>query len=231
MRRPAGLRLAGRFRDRGRSWREVGWAVVDLEMTGLRAGADTIVSFGVVPVDGGLVRLDRHTSRVVDPMRPLPADAVAIHGIRPSDLDGAPPFAEVAHELRDALEGRIVAAWSSWVEATFLSAALGGSANSWSRRIVDVRRLAMLADHLAGVHPSPAAKESLAAAAERFGVPPDREHHALWDAFVTAQLLVVVATILERRGRGRTGMLRAAGIGSVRLDPRRPPAPPLATPA
>lgn len=205
-------------------------AVVDLETTGLDPERDRIVSFGVVPVRRGMARLDAATYRVVDPDREVPPEVVAIHGIRPRDLDDAPRLDQVRSELRAALDGHVVVAWTSWVESEFLARALGGSASAWSRRIVDVRRLAMLADHLEDLHPSPAVSEPLQATAERFGVPPDHEHHALWDAFVTAQLFVVVATRLERHGRGRLGAIEAAGVGRLRLDARRPAASP-ATPA
>jgi DNA polymerase-3 subunit epsilon len=222
VRRLGGVTLGGGVLQRRRSWRSVPFAVVDLETTGLEPERDAIVSFGVVPVDGGVARLDRAVSRIVHPDRPMAADVVAIHGIRPHDLDGAASLDAVADELRSAIEGRVVVAWTSWVEAAFLARALGGTVNAWSRRIVDVRRLAILEDHLAGRNPSPAVSASLSVTADRFGVPPDRPHHALWDAFVTAQLLLVVATRLERRGRGRVGALEAAGAGRVPLDPRRP---------
>jgi DNA polymerase III subunit epsilon len=225
----AGLSLGGGLRQRRRPWRSVDVAVIDLETTGLDPEVDAIVSFGIVPITRGVVRLDRAVYRVIDPGRPLPPDVVAIHGIRPRDLQGAASLDDVVSELRAALDGHVVVAWTSWVESAFLARALGGSATAWSRRIVDVRRLAMLVDHLEGVHPSPAVSEPLPATAQRFGVPPDREHHALWDAFVTAQLFVVVATRLERHGRGRLGAIEAAGVGRLRLDARRPAASP-ATP-
>jgi DNA polymerase-3 subunit epsilon len=197
-------------------------AVLDLETTGLDPAHDAIVSFGVVPVNAGEVRLDRAVYEVVDPGRPVPPAVVAIHGIRPVDVVAAVPRERAVEHLRRSLDGRVVVAWTSWVEAGFLAATLGGTATAWGRHIVDVRRLAMLADHLRGTHPSPAVSEPLPATAERFGVPPDREHHALWDAFVTAELFIVLATHLERAGRGHLAAIHAAGVGRLRLDPRRP---------
>jgi DNA polymerase-3 subunit epsilon len=227
VKRAGGLRLGGGWAQRRRPWRSASFAVVDLETTGLDPDRDAIVSFGVVPVEAGVARLDRATYRVVDAQRQMSPDAVAVHGIRPCDLEGAASLGDVVGELRSALEGRVVVAWTSWVESVFLARALGGSASAWARRIVDVRRLAILEDHLAGRNPSPAVSASLVATAERFGVPPDRAHHALWDAFMTAELLLVVATRLERRGRARLGALEAAGAGRVPLDPRRPSVAPV----
>ena len=42
----------------------------------------------------------------------------------------------------------------------------------------------------------------LSAAATRFGVPVEQTHHALDDAFMTAELFLVAANALEARGRG-----------------------------
>ena len=95
MRRLGGLALAGGWKLRRRPWRAASFAVVDLETTGLDPDRDAIVSFGVVPLDGGVVRLDRATYRVVDPVRPMSAEAVAIHGIRPRDVEGAASLDDV----------------------------------------------------------------------------------------------------------------------------------------
>ena len=132
-----------------------------------------------------------------------------MHGIRPADLTGAPRIAEVAGELRNALSGSVVVAWTSWVEAAFLARSLGGRAGSWERHIVDVRRLA------AWVSLAEAGKwdgdATLEETAKRFEVPFDRAHHALWDAFVTAELFVVLATRMEQRDQGEAGRIMWAG--------------------
>jgi len=223
MSRVGEVALGGGLADRRRSWRRTRFAAVDLETTGLDPARDAIVAYGVVPVEDALVRLDLARGGLVAAGRPVTRRAVEVHGIRPVDLVDARPVAEAGAALREALEGTVPLAWTSWVEAAFLPGALGGRPSAWFRRIVDVRRLAMLLDHLLGRQPSPAATEALAATAARFGVPPDLEHHALWDAFVTAQLFVVVATHLERLRRGSVGALVSAGVGRTRLDPRRPP--------
>lgn len=208
-----GVRLRGSRADRALPWRRVPFACIDLETTGLDPRYDALVSFGVIPVADGRVRLDRGRYRLVHPGRPMPPHVVTIHRIRPADLAEAPPLDAVEGELRDSLRDAVPVAWTSWVEAAFLARALGGSARAWEHRIVDVRRLVIAVDHLAGVEPSPAARESLAATSERYGVPPDLEHHALWDAFVTAQLFLICASRLEAAGRGTVGDLVRLGRG------------------
>lgn len=211
MTRVDGVVLAGGLLDRRSPWREIRFAGLDLETTGLNPETDSIVSFGVVPVDDGRVRLDTSDYREVYPSADVASRAVAIHGLRPVDLEGAPTFERVADELRSALWRRVVIAWSSWVEAGFLSRALGGRAASWERHIVDVRRLVALLDALEERGRNAGARATLAQAAERFGVPLERSHHALWDAFITAQLFVVVASRLEGHGVVRLGSLLLSG--------------------
>jgi DNA polymerase III subunit epsilon len=165
----------------------------------------------VVPVDHGRARLDLSDYREVQPSADPASPAVAIHGLRPADLLEAPTFKRVADNLRSALWRRVVIAWSSWVEASFLSRALGRRAASWERHIVDVRRLVGWLDALEGRGRDAGARTTLTQNAERFGVPLERSHHALWDAFVTAQLFLVAASRLEGHGVFRLGALLRSG--------------------
>jgi DNA polymerase III subunit epsilon len=211
-----GVVLSGGVTDRRAPWRGVRYAALDLETTGLDPERDGVVSFGVVPVEQGRVRLDLSDYREVQPSADPASPAVAIHGLRPVDLEEAPTFERVADNLRSALWRRVVIAWSSWVEASFLSRALGGRAASWERHIVDVRRLVGWLDALEGRGRDAGTEATLAQNAERFGVPLERAHHALWDAFVTAQLFLVAASRLERHGVARLGSLLRSGQRRLR---------------
>jgi DNA polymerase III subunit epsilon len=211
-----GVVLAGGVVDRRAPWRRIPYAALDLETTGLDPERDAVVSFGVVPVDQGRVRLDRSDYREVHPSADPASPAVAIHGLRPVDLEEAPIFERVADDLRSALWRRVIIAWSSWVEASFLSRALGGRTASWERHIVDVRRLVGWLDALEGRGRGAGTGASLGENAERFGVPLERAHHALWDAFVTAQLFLVAASLLEGHGVSRLGALLQSGQRRLR---------------
>jgi DNA polymerase-3 subunit epsilon len=186
-----------------RPWREVDFASVDLETTGLDPTRDAIVSFGVVPVEGGRARLDTALYRLARPDVDISASSVTVHGIRPADLERAPSLPEVVEELHQALRGRVILAWTAWVEAHFLARALGGRPARWQREIVDVRRVVSWLDALEGRGRARVNAEKLVDTATRFGVPVEDAHHALWDALMTAELFLVVASRLEAMGRGR----------------------------
>jgi len=102
----------------GRRVRDVPFAVLDFETTGLRAGIDRVVETAIVRVDPGQgPRLVFDT--LINPGRPM--DCTAIHGITDEDVRHAPTFADVAGDVAAALEGCIVAAYNAAFDARFLN--------------------------------------------------------------------------------------------------------------
>ncbi len=92
------------------SWREASFAVVDLETTGLDPRIHEVLSVGVVPVDGGRIVLGRSYYSTVRPRVAPDSRSVVIHGIRPVDAAAARPADEVASELVEQLDDRILVA-------------------------------------------------------------------------------------------------------------------------
>ena len=180
-----------------RSWRDASFAALDFETTGLDLDRDAVVSFGVVPIEAGRIRLAGAVHQLIAPAVPSSAVSMKIHEILPRDVEGAPSGDHAAGLLRTRLDGRFVLAWYAGVERAFLRRMLGGSVRAWRRRIVDVRDLALEIEGL-----DADSRFSLTATAARFGVPVASPHDALDDALVTAQLFLVLASRLERRGSG-----------------------------
>jgi len=97
-----------------------GYAVVDLETTGLRPSwQDRIVEIGVVLLDpDGEVEGTWET--LVNPERDLGPQE--IHGIVAADVLAAPTFTDVAGAVVDLLRGRTFVAHNAAFDATFLAA-------------------------------------------------------------------------------------------------------------
>ncbi|MFP5332272.1 MAG: 3'-5' exonuclease [Acidimicrobiia bacterium] len=183
---------------------------LDLETTGLDPRHDVILSFGTVPIVDGMVRMDRSTYRVMRSSKPVGVDVVRIHQLRPADLAVASPRADTLYEFERILGDHPLVVWSAWVETSFLAATLGGRRRRWERRMIDVRDLVKELDSRLGRPRDP--HETLSACAVRYGIPPGVPHHALADAFVTAQLFVVTRTMLSGPPRVRRSRQHRARI-------------------
>jgi len=197
-------------RTRGVPWRAAEYAALDFETTGLDFRTDTVVSFGVIPVIGGRVKMSGAVHQLIEPRVPPSPRSQTIHELRPQDLAGSPTLEEARDALGAALDGRYLLVWFADVEMNFLRAIFGGRRGSWRRRTVDVRNLAIFAD---GASRSARAKLGypLTGTADRFGVPVANPHEALDDALVTAQLfLVLVAKLTGKPEPSVRDLLRLA---------------------
>ncbi len=208
-------------RRAGRSpWRAANLVALDFETTGLDLRRDHVVSFGIVPVADGRVDLSGSVYEEVAPAVEPSASSIRIHHLRPLDLARAPRLETVVEHLRDGLSHRYLLAWAAGVEIAFLRRTFGGAVRRWRSRTIDVRTLLMALDRLEGGTDVDAEHTySLEAAATRFGVPVEQTHHALDDAFMTAELFLLAATRLERRGLGTVRSLLDITNGRRRTDP------------
>ncbi|WP_030558976.1 exonuclease domain-containing protein, partial [Streptomyces exfoliatus] len=94
-----------------------GYAVVDVETTGL-ARDDRIVSAAVYRLDA-LGDVEDHWYTLVNPERdPGP---VWIHGLTSDALEGAPLFPEVAAQLSERLDGRVLVAHNAAFDWSMLA--------------------------------------------------------------------------------------------------------------
>jgi DNA polymerase III epsilon subunit-like protein len=111
----------------------------------------------------------------------------------------------------EGLAGREILAWAAGVEIAFLRKIFGGRERTWRARTIDVRTLILAIERERGtLNLSESSRYSLESTATRFGVPVEQTHHALDDAFMTAELFLVAASVLEVRGRERISDL--AGV-------------------
>lgn len=96
-----------------------GYAVLDVETTGLSADVDRVVEIAIVHLDRAGRILGQWTTRV-DPEGPMGANH--IHGITDADVRGAPRFADLVPHLNGLLAGWAVAAHSVRFDLAFLRA-------------------------------------------------------------------------------------------------------------
>lgn len=157
-----------------------GFAVVDIETTGLYPSRDRIIEVAVVHLDvSGLPAGEFCT--LIDPHRDV--GLTHIHGITSADVVGAPTFATAAHAVWRHLSGRVLVAHNAGFDVRFLDAEF----NRCGARLPPppVMCTMQLASHY--LHDLPA--RSLQACCEAARVDLPRHHSALDDARGAAQLL------------------------------------------
>ncbi|RKN03913.1 DEDDh family exonuclease [Streptomyces radicis] len=154
-----------------------GYAVVDVETTGLRR-EDRIVSAAVYRLTAK-GEVEDHWYSPVNPQRdPGP---VHIHGLTAAMLADAPLFADVAGEFAERLAGRVLVAHNAVFDWTMIA-----------REFARTERTAPVEQRLCTIALSkalglPLANHRLESLAAFFGVTQRRAHHALDDARVLAE--------------------------------------------
>lgn len=174
------------------------WVVVDLETTGLGAGAE-ITEIGAVLVRDGAV-VDEFSS-LVKPSRPIPPFITSLTGITPAMVADADPIAAVLERFMEwsglgTEDSPVLVAHNASFDVGFLRRAARASSLPWPRvRVVDTLALARLA------LPRPLVRNhKLGTVASYFGTATVPEHRALGDARATAEILLGFIDLLAGAG-------------------------------
>jgi DNA polymerase-3 subunit epsilon len=86
-------------------------AFFDLETTGINIATDRIVEISILKINTNGV--EEWMSSRVNPEVPIPAQAVAIHGIKDEDVASAPKFRELAKNIANFIEGCDMAGYNA----------------------------------------------------------------------------------------------------------------------
>lgn len=200
--------------------------VFDTETTGLSpAAGDRMVEIGCVELFNR-VETGRTFHAYINPDRPMPSEAEAVHGLSDAFLSDKPFFHDVCEELLGFIGDSPLVAHNASFDFGFVNHELGlcGRPTVCTTRMVDTLVLAR--------QRFPGAKHSLDALCTRFGV--DRslrvKHGALIDAQLLAQVYVeltggrqiglsLVAEVIEEQPEETAAPL------TVTVRPPRPHAP------
>ncbi|VEG28257.1 DNA polymerase III polC-type [Actinomyces howellii] len=186
-----------------------GYAVVDLETTGLSPASDSILEIGLVLV-GADGTVERSWSTLVDPGAGVDVGPTFIHGIVATELDGAPPLSAIADLLVRDLAGRAVVAHNARFDVGFLTHALGALGRLARGSVVPRVCTMELARRFMST-PS----RRLVTCCEVAGVEIGRHHSALDDAHAAAGLLRHYMAVGGRRGQGPVAWSRALEQAAV----------------
>ena len=167
---------------------------VDLEMTGLDADKDHIISIGWVPIHHGAIVLGDARRCLVRPERDMAVESAVIHKITDSEAAAGAPLKEALVELLEALRGRVMVAHHARIELQFINTAcqrvfgcgivIPAVDTEWlARRKLERRNQVYKPRDL-----------SLASVRASYNLPIHKAHDALGDAIATAELFLAQAS-------------------------------------
>jgi DNA polymerase-3 subunit epsilon len=172
------------------------YVVFDTETTGLlpRQG-DAIVQIAAVRIVNGRRVAGEVFDTLVNPGRPIPAAATAVHGITGAMVEGAPRLPEAARRFHRFAEGAVLIAHNAPFDMAFLRRAEGQIGLRFDMPILDTVLLSAVLYGRHEVH-------SLDALAHRLGItiPEEARHTALGDAVATADAFLRMMPMLRGRG-------------------------------
>ncbi|WP_314210326.1 3'-5' exonuclease [uncultured Actinomyces sp.] len=181
----------------------VGYAVVDLETTGLSPTTDSILEVALVLTDAA-GRVEHSWSTLIDPGAGVDVGPTRIHGLVAEELIGAPGLDDVADLLVADLAGRAVVAHNARFDVGFLTQALG------ARGLLDRgARVPRVCTMEWARHFMTTPSRRLTTCCEVAGVEIGRHHNALDDALAAAGLLRHYLEVGRRRGEEPVAWARA----------------------
>lgn len=152
---------------------------LDLETTGAKAGADRITEVGLIEVDDGY--FVREWSTLVNPGIPIPPLIQSLTGINDVMVAAAPYFEDIARELHEAIDGRMLIAHNARFDYGFLEQEFRRIDRDFSAPVLCTVRLSrkLFPQH---------ARHNLDTLISRHDIDCDARHRALGDARVLWQL-------------------------------------------
>jgi len=194
----------------------VRYVVLDTELTSLDKRTNRLLSVGAIAMQGAKIQLGEQFYRVVNPGVPVPAESVVIHKLRREDVEQGEPVGACLDSVRTFIGDAVLVGHFVNVDLKILRKELGTEKHKLGNPAIDTARV-----HHWILRQGPYS-EDLALQLEKLdlptvarfnGVEVQDQHHALADAFLTAQVWQkMLHTLREKRLHTLKELLK---IGSV----------------
>ena len=192
----------------GRPVAETRFVVLDTETTGLHPyGGDEVVAIAALELVG-LRPTGREWGSLVNPGRPIPPEATALHGLTDADVAGAPPLEALLDAFLEFLGGAVLVGHHTAFDLRFLNRARRRRREPpLANAVIDTMLLYLAASGRLGHY-------SLEEVAAACGVAVEDRHSARGDARTAARLFVRLAPRLVALDRPLRALLAAQrGLG------------------
>lgn len=194
----------------------VQYVVFDTELTGLQAKKDSIVSIGAIKMAGGRILLSEIFYRIVEPRTKLTRKSILVHEITPSEATKCPGIDKLLPEFLDFCGNSIIVGHFVGLDINFINLEMRRLYGSHLRNpSVDTHKLytwiRRKEEEVCAYHGGIAEDTNLVFLAKEYGIPVNKAHNALDDAFVTAQLFQRFISLMPNFGIRTIGDLLKIG--------------------
>lgn len=175
--------------------RELCFVPFDTETTGLSVQKDEIVQLGAVRVLNGRIVEGEVMDVYVNPGRPIPPSSTKIHHITDADVARADGIGTVARAFHHFARDAVLVAHNAPFDIGLLRKSQAIAGVEWTHPVLDTVLLSAVVFGTTEDH-------SLDALCDRLSItiPASERHTALGDAKATAEVLVRLLPLLEKKG-------------------------------
>lgn len=168
--------------------RELPMVAIDVEATGLDPAEDRVVEVACIVFHAGT---HERYSWLINPGRPISAEAREVHKISDDDVRDAPEFSAVAREVLAVLRRGVPLAYNAEFDRAFLMAEFGRLPGVLAEAPAALRKGVDWIDPLVWARELQQAEKSksLSSVAERLGIEIGQAHRAADDAVAAGRVL------------------------------------------
>ena len=179
------------------------YVVLDTELTSLEHRTNRLLSVGAIRMQGASIRLGEQFYRMVNPEVEIPAESVVIHQIRSDDVKGADSTSKILDELNQFTRGAVLVSHFAHIDLKILRKEMTQTGHILENPAIDTARVhhwllrqGRYSEDLA----LQLEKLDLETVAKAYGLNLENAHHALADAFLTAQVWQKMLVTLRKKG-------------------------------
>ena len=190
------------------------YVVLDTELTSLDKRSNRILSIGAIAMEGTKILVADQFYRVLNPAVTIPKESVLIHRLRPADVQHAEPLPQVFSALKKFTKGAVLVGHFVSLDVHALQKELGAHGHELDNPVIDtarVHRWILRHDRYTEDLPHRYEHVDLLSLAKAYNLPVQELHHALADAFLTAQLWQKLICAAEPLGLHTLGDLLRIG--------------------
>ena len=181
------------------------YVVFDTEFTSLEQRSNRLLSIGALAMQGGSIRVGEQFYAVTNPGVAVPGASVVIHKLRPDDIAEGESPQQVVKEFVEFASGAVLVGHFVQYDVDIVRKELAASGHEWRPATTDTAAVHRWLEVKRQHYPVEAFDErsirtDLASVASHYGVAFEEAHHALADAYVTAQVWQRELATLAGRG-------------------------------